>query len=263
MSHQDQIPNSEHRSHEAIRAFCEREDAIYRQIERESFSGYLESLSDIKNAFDSGEKCVCCMDEGTPGHKHAAGAGILMSEAEFEKYLEESGIDTLKSHAGCGAAAIYAKINNLEGDSDEIGRRWAEEQAKKYGKKHEHTEASEMIRPIEGHFARACYIDFTGAFKWKAVEGVPAGFTVSRKYMTKEYAFGKEVPTAIRISFGDHGPGEDYFSPAGEGNPFHLVVIVEKKEDLPSAIAEVQEFLANEPRSAKIKVDGFVAPKIE
>jgi len=34
-------------------------------------------------------RCVCCMDERTPIGVHAAGSGMLLSDADFAKYIAQ------------------------------------------------------------------------------------------------------------------------------------------------------------------------------
>lgn len=252
MSH-EQIHN--HR--EAIENAHRAEDEIYQYVFKNGFSAYVESLADLPRAFELKKKCVCCMDEGTSEGYHAAGSGILLSEEDLEKYYNETGPEEITSHDGCGAAKLYAKAKGLDLDkADEYAREWAEAQAAKRGKRHRHVSANEMKRPAEGHFARTCYYDLTGSFNWDGVDGVLAGFVVSRKFMNPDYAL-KEVSVAFGIAFSDHGLGDGLLT---EDSPFYLVAIADNEDQLAAAKDELAKL--EHSYGAKVRIDGFIKPQV-
>ena len=237
-----------------VEKYYHQEDEMYRQIAERGFSEYANSLPDLAKAFETRENCVCCIDEGTPEGGHVAGSGILMSEDELISYYEQTKSEVVTSHDNCGAAKIYDESQDMPSENpDEAGRLWAQELAKKLGIKHRHISADEMKRPKEGHFARTVYYDLTGHFNYSATEGLPAGFTISRKFITPKYAL-EELGVALSITFGDHGLGNKITAE----NPFYLVVVAENEEQLADAKQELDNL--SHSHEDKIKVDGVVKP---
>lgn len=231
------------------------EDETYHQIAESGFARYAKDLPNLKKAFETRENCVCCIDEGTPEGGHVAGSGILMDQDELEEYYRQTKPDEITSHDGCGAAKIYDESQDIPSENpDEAGRLWAQELAEKLGIKHRHISADEMKRPKEGHFARTVYYDLTGHFNYSAVEGLPAGFTISRKFITPHYAL-QEVDVALNIAFGEHGLGDKI----SEDKPFYLVVVAENEEQLDLTKQELDKL--SHSHGDKIKVDGFIKPE--
>jgi len=232
-------------------------------IYEKGFSVYVKNLSELKEAFKLQKKCVCCIDEGTSEGMHVAGSLILLNEEQLKKYLAEANPDELTSHAGCGAAMLCAKKDShndfSQAEADEYAQKLINDIANKYHLKYTHIPADKMNRPPEGHFARVCYYDFTGKFNYFGVTGMPAGFTISRKFLELEYAL-TEAGVALNIAFGDHGLGEGLLT---EDKPFLLVAIVENEEQLKQAQQELNSLKSSHSKGAKIKVDFFMAPEIK
>lgn len=251
----------EHGGHheEKVEAFEEQQE-IMQRIKEVGFEKYAETVQDLPDAFNLEKhqaspehtKCICCMDERTPYGIHSAGSGILLSETDFDKYFSESGANSISSHTGCGAAKLYAEKMGLAGDPDAIAREWAERKAKEKGVPHIHLEVEKPF-----HFARVCYYDGTGKFNYAGVEGLPAGFVVGRKFMTKESSQA-EGGVAKKIIFGDHGFGEELLN---DENPFLFVAVGETKEQVKELKEELKELTKEFGKN--VSIDGFVAPEVK
>lgn len=245
---------------EKLEAF-NREGLILKKIMELGFSRYAESLPNIKDAFDlskhrigKAERCICCMDEGTPWGIHSAGSGILLSPDELDLYFKLANPDCISSHDGCGAAKIFAKRNGIAPEqADAYAKKWAEDVANKKGIRHIHLSAEEMKRP-SFHDARICYYDGTGRFNYEGVEGLPKGFVVSRRYMTPKSSLAEDG-VAGAIAFDDHG----YDSLLTENEPFMFVAIGEDEQQLTVLKSEITGL--NHPFGNKVIFDGFVMPK--
>lgn len=247
------LENHESEKHEAFEA----QQEIMRDIYENGFAKHVETISNLPDAFDLEKHkpaedcncCVCCMDGRTPFGIHSAGSGMLLSEAELDKYLEESKANSISSHTGCGAAKLYCKAKRIDKDPDEVAKEWAKEVAERKGLKYVHLEVDKPF-----HYERVCYYDGTGKFNYSGVDGLPAGFVISRKNMTKDASLA-EAGVAKDIIFGDHGFGAKLLN---EKNPFIFVAVGETEEQLNKLMAEL-EAKAKE-MGGNIKVDGFVAP---
>jgi len=236
----------------------ESQQEIMKKISEIGFADYVEKLPNLSDAFDlenhkpseNFHRCICCMDERTPYGVHSAGSGILLSDKDFDAYFLKSGSDSISSHDGCGAAKIYAKKMGLDvNDSDRIAREWAEKKAKEKGVPHIHLAVEKPF-----HYARVCYYDGTGRFNYEGVEGLPEGFVVGRKYMSKESSLN-ECEVAKNIVFGSHGFGEELLN---QENPFLFIAVSETKEKLEELKKELAELVGQ--FSAEVAVDGFVFP---
>lgn len=240
-----------------IEAFEAQQDDM-KNIYEFGFAKHVENLPDLSNAFDLDlhqpfegfNRCACCMDGRTPYGIHAAGSGILLPKDKLKKFIQDSGITSISSHDGCGAAKIYAEKMGLNvADSDRVGSEWAEKTAKEFGLEYIHLEV------IEPHTERVCYYDGTGKFNYKGVEGLPTGFVVGRANMDKKSSLA-ECSVAGNIAFGSHGFGEELLNAE---NPFIFVAIGETQEKMEILKKELEEFAKN--MGPGVKVDGFVAPK--
>jgi len=140
----------------------------------------------------------------------------------------------------------------LQGDPDVIAREWAERKANEKGVPHVHLGVEKPF-----HYARVCYYDGTGRFNYKGVEGLPAGFVVGRKNMSKEASQG-EGGVAKDIIFGDHGFGEGLLNTE---NPFMFVAVGETEQEVAKLKKELAELTGS--YGDNVFVDGFVAPKTE
>ena len=236
----------------------EGQQELMKEIYKTGFEKHAESILNLADAFDlerhkpaeENHKCICCMDERTPFGIHSAGSGILLSDKDFEKYFKESGADSISSHQGCGAAKIYAKKMGLEGDSDIIGKEWAEKKAQEMGVPHLHLTVEKPF-----HFARVCYYDATGKFNYEGIQGLPEGFVVGRKFMSKEASLA-EAGVAKNIIFGDHGFGEELLT---KETPFLFVAIANTKSEMETLKNELEELTKSFGENTAI--DGFISPK--
>ena len=224
------VEKDSHHQEEKTEVFEEQQE-IMRKIKEFGFAKYVETMQNLPDAFDvekhkPGEdvhNCICCMDERTPFGLHSAGSGILLSKEEFDIYFEKSGAKAISSHTGCGAAKIFAEKMGLMGDPDTIAREWAQQKATEKGVPHVHLEVEKPF-----HYARVCYYDGTGKFNYAGIKGLPAGFVVGRRFMSKEASLA-EGGVAKSIIFGDHGLGEELLN---EENPFLFVAVGETQEQM-------------------------------
>lgn len=194
---------------------------------KQNAKSYFKGISNLADAFKLTDRSLRCMDEGTTGGIHLAGSGILLDMATVSKYLIQAKIDGVYSHAECGAAALYAKNENLDGQfADEYGIEWAKTLAERLHLPYKgHTTIDKMKRPSGLHIARVAYYDGIGSFDYARVNALPPGFIISRKYLDKEYA-QKELGIAISIALGHHGFG----SRIDRDHPFLVIVLAAKGE---------------------------------
>ncbi len=96
------------------------------------FGNYIKGLDNLKDAFKSKDRSLRCIDEGCRGSIRLAGSGILYQDKA--KSVLSGKIDGIYSHDQCGAAAIYARQNNLDlSKDDEYGIEWSKKLAKEMG----------------------------------------------------------------------------------------------------------------------------------
>ena len=248
--------NMEHTHEEMREQYWRLLEPTFRQIQEIGLAKYFASV-DLAKAFALKDRDLRCMDEGTVGGVHLAGAGILNQSAAAE-FIKEAGVEGIYSHAGCGAAALYAKQQGLElTEADEYGIAWAKELSERAGVPYRgHTEANEMARPPEFHIARVAYYDGTGQFDPSPVDDLPPGFVISRRYLEPAYA-KQEAEIAVAIALGEHGFGEKFTPEA----PFYLVAIGDGR---PGGVsADVLQKEANEiaqRHKGTVITGGFIAP---
>lgn len=192
---------------------------------------YADLIEGVDAAFKTKKHTLCCIDDGTPfGDMRSAGSGILMegeNRAKFIAKLKRAGVKEVTSHAGCGAAALCREKMGLTDKSiDEVAQEGARKIAEELGVPYK-GHITKLARPIEFHNARVVYFDGTGSFNPSAVEGLPAGFVISRKFMTSEQAQA-EAGIAMSIAFGDHGFGKKF----SDKEP--LVVVAVGGEEFPA-----------------------------
>jgi hypothetical protein len=246
-------------SAEKVEAF-ESQAEVMRKICEMGFARYADQLPNLPDAFNLEKhkpaedlhRCVCCMDERTSYGVHSAGSGILLADKDFDAYFAKSGADSISSHTGCGAAKLYCEKMGLVGDPDTLAREWTERKAKEKRVPHIHLGVEKPF-----HYARVCYYDGTGRFNYKGVEGLPSGFVVGRKYMSKEASLA-EGGVAKNIIFGDHGFGEGLLN---KENPFMFVAVADTDEQMSALKDELAELVAS--FGAKVAIDGFVASRTE
>lgn len=200
------------------------QSATLKAIRKQGMQAYVDSLEGIEEAFESDDHTLCCIDEGTPfGDMRSAGSGILLEGEDRAKFIEElkrAGVKEVTSHTGCGAAALYReKMGITDKSVDEVAQEGARRMAEELGVPYS-GHITELARPKEFHNARVVYFDGTGSFNPSAVKGLPAGFVVSRKFMTPEQA-RIETRITMSIAFGDHGFGKKF----SENEPLVVVAI--------------------------------------
>lgn len=214
---------------------------------------YTSSLEGVQASFETGNHTLCCIDEGTPfGDMRSAGSGILMEGEDRAKFIEElkrAGVKEVTSHAGCGAAALYREKMGLTDKSvDEVAQEGARRMAEELGVPYK-GHITELKRP-EFHNARVVYIDGTGSFNPDAVDGLPTGFVVSRKFMTPEQA-RTEAGIAMSIALGDHGFGKKF----NEEEP--LIVVTVGGEELTAS--DLQKELAGLAEGRPVRLESWQA----
>ena len=238
-------------------AFFREQEAMMQNIREIGFARYAQDLTELADAFRLKDRCMRCIDEGTPGGIHSAGSGILREKSEVLAAFRAAKVDRITSHDGCGAAVLYTKTHGFDpGRADDYGKAWAQEIAEELSLPYEHIDFSAMQRPKDFHIARVAYYDGTGRFDFSNVAGLPAGFTISKK-IQREADSLTEAQVASNIALGDHGFGE-LISPA---SPFMIVAIGESKKELTALQAELAK--AELPQDGRVAIDGFVAPRVK
>jgi hypothetical protein len=184
------------------------------------------------------------------GNIRSAGSGVLAEgnhRTEFLRNLKLAGVAEVKSHAGCGAAALYRERSGITDKTvDEVAVEIATAIAKELEVPYSgHIE--DLARPKEFHNARVIYFDGTGTFNPSATESIPQGFVVSRRYMTPEHA-SVEANIAVSIALGSHGYGDKFT----QEEPLLLVVIGENEGEFSTSclrceIETVLEGLKDKP----------------
>ncbi|MBI4435202.1 hypothetical protein HY630_00880 [Candidatus Uhrbacteria bacterium] len=205
--------NPEHEHEAQLEHEWTKQSAVIESILSRGMENYADSLDGIDLAFETQDHTLCCIDEGAPfGDMRSAGSGILTQgeeRATFIANLKAGGVKEVTSHTGCGAAALYReKMGITDRSVDEVAQEGARRIAEELGIPYK-GHITELDRPKEFHNARVVYVDGTGSFNPSVVEGLPAGFVVSRKFMTPEQA-KTETSIAMSIAFGDHGFGKKF-----------------------------------------------------
>lgn len=242
---------SEHMNHEQehqaqLEHEWKRQSAKLDAILNRGMQAYTDNVEGVEAAFETGEHTLCCIDEGTPfGDMRSAGSGILMEgedRATFITNLKKAGVKEVTSHAGCGAAALYReKMRITDKSVDEVAQEGARRVAEELGVPYK-GHIIELARPKELHNARVIYFDGTGSFNPSAVDGLPAGFVVSRKFMTTEQA-KSETGIAMSIAFGDHGFGKKF----SEQEPLLVVAIGAEELTTAQLLKELEGLAGDRP----------------
>lgn len=240
---------------------------IFSRIYATGIRKYFEGLPNLGKAFELEDRSVRCIDEGTPGGIHLAGSGILLStdekRAELERILEElrgAGADGVYSHAGCGAAKLYAETvkgdhdpNNAEGYAIE----WAQALAKLLQAPYK-GHITDLKRP-DFHNARIVYYDGSGRFDPFRMREIPDGFIISRYYLDQRYAM-EELRIALSIAFGHHGFGDKFT----EDSPLIVAPIekfVTKRRNISLPELEEEARQVASQFGGRVVVEGFKEPE--
>src|SRR3989344_7706927 len=160
-------------------------------------------IADLAEAFRLKDRVLRCIDERTGGGLHLGGSGVLLSNAI--EVVRSMNVEAITSHAGCGAAKMAAAEAGIPVERVEhYAEQWSRTLARQLGVPYQ----GHLPVTPEFHIARVAYYDGTGQFDWSHIPGgLPAGFTISRKYLDPEYA-KREIDIAASIAMGDHGYGD-------------------------------------------------------
>ncbi len=245
--------------------YWNQQQQIYKQIYQNGMVDYLKNRHNSKKAFVCNDGCLCCIDEGTFGQEHLAGAGILWEDREkLKRCIKKAKIKKIISHQNCGAAKLYAQKYNLdENKSDEYAIQFAKNLAEELGLKWEHLGTEKMNRPEQFHIARIIYYDATNHFNYILADCFPPGFEVSRGLSDKKEAL-EELKICVKMILNnEHGFGELIT----EENPLIICPIASntnKELDRATLTEEIANFLlklSSEYRR-KILVSGFTEPRL-
>ncbi|MFB6225893.1 MAG: hypothetical protein ABEJ02_00915 [Candidatus Paceibacteria bacterium] len=227
---------------------------ICSSIYEDGFARHFQGLSRIREAFQPSDRAIRCIDDGTPGGIHLAGSGILLSLEEAGRIISEiTEVDGIYSHENCEIAALEAERVDYEGSVDELSEKAAKELAAEVNIPYlGEISADNMSRPVDFHSARAIYYDGTGDFDWSQVEGLPTGFTISRKYIYSDYA-KEELGICIDIAFGERGFGARFDSET----PLLIVIFAENHEELEVMQQEIRD-VTKHYDSDRIQIDTYI-----
>ena len=217
-------------------------------------ASYLTALPGWQKAFELRDRYLRCIDEGTPGGLHLAGSGILLDMGRAAETARAMRVEAVTYHDDCTEIINWGKTKNLlPGSEFEEAKKIYVRLAQELGVPLYKTE---LKRPEGLHAARVIYYDGTGSFDPSAVNGLPIGFVISRRYLKADYALS-EVTMALDVAFGAHGFGE-WFT---RTTPLWLVVLGSRS--LPSAklIGELEPLVAN--RAGRVKIDELNLPWIK
>lgn len=215
---------------------------------------FFRSLPNIESAFKPKDRFVRCIDERTAGGAiHLAGSGILLGKTKAKEILESAGAKGIFSHSDCGACKIFARQNNLDVSTpeklDEVAIKWAESLAQITGLPYK----GHLKPALEFHNATVIYFDGTGNFDNTQVESAPPGFTISQKFLPRDYTL-KELEIAVKIALSDHGFGPRFTA----AYPLTVIVLGSHEENNISQ-QELSEWLKQ--FGNKISVDRFDWPQ--
>jgi len=229
---------------------------LFEELYRDGIARYAQTSERFYEAFKGDDRCVRCIDEGTPGGIHFAGSGILMGKEKALEALALANAEGVSSHEGCGAAKLYAQRRGLdERDADAYAMEWSRNLASLYGVPYTHIAKERLARPADLHIARAMYYDGTGMFGDPTRAGLPKGFVVSRRFMDISSA-QEDAAIGISIALGAHGFGERIT----EEEPFIIIPIGDpSSEDF--SLDRLYKELADLGKE-RVIIDGFVAPAV-
>ena len=249
------MKKNHHSNLEKVKNLFEVQQGIMQEIYRNGFQAYVDKLVNIEESFPDHDYEICCIDEGTPEGFHSAGSGILRDKEEVIEAFRKAGVQKITSHDGCGAAALYAKANNLDlTKSDEYAKEWSKTIAKELGVPYDHISSAEMNRPSDMHIARVAYYDNTGKFNYSKIQGLPIGFIISRKIQSSDDSIA-EAKISFDIACSDHSFG----SLIDGNNQFLIVPIGDSPEVVEELKAELLPLI--EELGERAKVDGFYLKK--
>lgn len=214
-----------------------------------SFQDLFGKLVSPDQAFKLSDRNLRCIDEGTVGGIHLAGAGVLYPKAAQDFTGQVTGVF---SHQGCGAVKLHATSLRITTDDLDM---LADEEAKKMAQMLRvpflgRIADGQLKRPPEIHVARAVYYDGTGHFDPSKLS-LPAGFVVSRRYISDPAYAQSEVEIAVKIAHGNHGFGELFTA----DSPFYLVAVTDPQNGSISLGQLVKELSLVASKHNFVKVD--------
>lgn len=200
----------------------------------------VEPPENFADAFKPQDKILRCIDERTKGGLPLAGSGMLLKRDEALQIAREMRIEAVTSHEGCGAAKIA--VERLNGPTpDDVVERYAREWSIAL--------AEDLGVPYAGHLtvspyfhnARIAYYDGTGLFDWSRVNDLPAGFRISRKYLSPDYA-KTEIGIAVSIAMGFHGYGSLFVADkiGAQKNSEFILAAIGNSKTLPNLMEELE-----------------------
>lgn len=195
----------------------------------------------FKDAFRPVDRILRCIDERTKGGLPLAGSGMLLGKKEALCIAREMKIEVVTSHVDCGAAKIAIERFNgitLDNAVERYAQEWGIMFAKELGVPY----AGHLAVAPNFHNARVAYYDASGSFDWSRVKNLPAGFRISRKYLSPDYA-KTEIGIAVSIAMGPHGYG--HIIPfRDERNSKFIFTAIGSKEELPHLVEELKPVAA-------------------
>lgn len=250
------------RRYQEIQEHWDKQSGIFQEIYESGVEEYIQRIKNIEESFKLGDRSLRCIDEGMPGGIHLAGSGILLGQEKAREILLKAQIDGIYSHAGCGAASLYAREQGLDlARADEYGEERAKELANIVGVPYKgHISKEELKRPPDFHIARALYYDGTGKFDPSRVRELPPGFVISRRYLDDPTYAKREVEIGTSIALGEHGFG-GLITPK---SPFVLIAIGDPNDPhfstdtLKTELAKIAQ-----ERIGRVIVDGFTPAHFE
>jgi hypothetical protein len=225
-------------------------------VQAAGIAAYVGSLSNLADAFRSGDRAIRCIDGRTPGGVRLAGSGILLGLDKARAFAESARADRVTYHQDCGAARLWAAQNHVTAAGPtEWARRFAEKLAEALGVP---CEEAPLAGPVGFHDEVAIYYDGTGLADPARVSGLPRGFVIARSPFGDDPTEAlAEVRLAIDIAQGDHGFA-DLFTPA---TPLRLIPIGSPLDERFSLERLTSELSSSQlPAANRLLIDGFTAP---
>ncbi len=204
-----------------------------------------------------------CVDEAVQPRDgkfatYSVGAGDLHPNQEgLAKNLKEMGVEEVDPHVDCGGNKIFAQKNNLSGDPDAEGLKWAEGFVKQLGPNasvHQITE-SELQRPPAFHPALAAVFYGHRAGFNRNLGNLPLVFKMTDALADEQYAL--EQLLQIGTIAWEHGHGDQM-------DKFHFVALGNGR-DVPAKRLEERAWLAAHELNKRVqkKVFNVVAGNVE
>jgi len=223
-------------------------------VERSGIGSYVQSLSNLGDAFRPRDRALRCIDGRTPGGVHLAGSGVLLGQEKAQAFAQAAGVDRVTYHEDCEAARLWAVAHGHgEANASVCGREFAEELAAALG-----VPCGEA--PLTGvpgfHDETAVYYDGTGRADPSRVSGLPKGFVISRLYFGEDFpAALAEAKLAVDLALSDLGFADLFTA----DHPLRVIAIGHPQEPRFALQQLMQELgLLELPAPERVVVEGFV-----